>query len=69
MTSPLKARHPNVSTGDILGEQDTQGVPGAYRWDVTGTATVNGVQRTGTYELVVDPVKKLVLHFNFIPND
>ncbi len=40
---------------------DPGGVPGALRWDTAGT--LNG--RRGTYELVVNPSTKTVLHFLF----
>jgi hypothetical protein len=40
---------------------DPGGVPGALRWDAPGT--MNG--SSGTYELVVGPNTKTVLHFQF----
>lgn len=40
---------------------DPGGVPGALRWDVPGA--VNGT--SGTWELVVDPENKTILHFLF----
>lgn len=40
---------------------DPGGVPGALRWDVPGT--MNG--SCGTWELVVDPGTKTILHFLF----
>ena len=40
---------------------DPGGVPGALRWDVAGT--MNG--SSGTWELVVDPQTKTILHFLF----
>jgi hypothetical protein len=40
---------------------DPGGVPGALRWDVPGT--MNG--STGTWQLVVDPQTKTILHFLF----
>jgi filamentous hemagglutinin len=40
---------------------DPAGVPGALRWDAPGA--MNG--RAGTYELVVSPETKTVLHFLF----
>jgi hypothetical protein len=41
---------------------DPGGVPGALRWDVPGA--VNGSQ--GTWQLVVDPESKTILHFLFV---
>ena len=41
---------------------DPGGVPGALRWDVPGA--FRGSE--GTWELVVDPVRKLILHLNFV---
>ena len=38
---------------------DPGGVPGALRWDVPGT--MNG--SSGTWQLVVDPQTKMILHF------
>jgi hypothetical protein len=40
---------------------DPGGVPGALRWDVSGT--FNGTP--GTYELVIDPTTDTILHFQF----
>lgn len=40
---------------------DPGGAPGALRWDVTGT--MNG--SSGTWELVVNPETKTILHFLF----
>lgn len=40
---------------------DPGGVPGALRWDVPGT--MNG--SSGSWELVVDPQSKTILHFLF----
>jgi hypothetical protein len=41
---------------------DPGGVPGALRWDVPGA--FRGSE--GTWELVVDPIQKLILHLNFV---
>jgi len=41
---------------------DPGGVPGALRWDVPGA--FRGSE--GVWELVVDPIQKLILHLNFV---
>jgi hypothetical protein len=41
---------------------DPGGVPGALRWDLPSAVTHSG---PGMWELVVDPQRMLVLHFNF----
>ncbi len=41
---------------------DPGGVPGALRWDVPGA--FRGSE--GTWQLVVDPIRKLILHLNFV---
>lgn len=40
---------------------DPGGVPGALRWDVPGALG----KTSGTWQLVVDPATKTVLHFLF----
>jgi hypothetical protein len=41
---------------------DPGGVPGALRWDIPGAFR----DSEGIWELVVDPIQKLILHLNFV---
>jgi hypothetical protein len=58
MGSPLTVREIMAGGQPV---PDPGGFPGALRWDVPGK--FRGAE--GTWELVLDPATKTILHYNF----